>query len=102
MAKKLICLLGGAGFIGQNLTQHLTEAGFAVRIPTRKRERVKKDLIVHPTVDVIEANVMDQSSLDTVTSGCDIVINLVGVLNETKGGSFVNTHVDFPRQIILF
>ncbi len=100
MAKKLICLLGGAGFIGQNLTQHLTEAGFAVRIPTRKRERVKKDLIVHPTVDVIEANVMDQSSLDTVTSGCDIVINLVGVLNETKGESFINTHVDFPRQII--
>ena len=100
MSRKLVCLLGGSGFIGRALTRHLTGAGFSVRIPTRKRERIKKDLIVHPTVDVIEANIMDQSSLNRVTSGCDIVINLVGILNENKRVSFKKAHVELPKQIV--
>ncbi len=100
MSQKLVCLLGGSGFIGRTLTRRLTEAGFSVRIPTRKRERIKNDLIVHPTVDVLEANIMNQSSLDRVISDCDIVINLVGILNENKRTSFQKAHVQLPKQIV--
>ncbi len=100
MGKKIICLLGGSGFIGREIIRQLTKAGFAIRIPTRNRERIKTNLIVHPAVDVIEADVMDQSSLDNAIRGCDAVVNLVGILHQTKSNSFNKVHLDLPKKIL--
>ena len=101
MGKKLVCILGGFSFIGRETVRLLTEAGFAIRILTKKRERVKNNLIINPMVDVIDADIMDQDALERVVSGCDIVINLVGILHESKKTTFEEVHVKLVKKIMI-
>jgi uncharacterized protein YbjT (DUF2867 family) len=94
-----VCLVGGSGLVGQHVAHLLTERAIRVRIPTRRRERVKQELIVLPTVDVIESDVHDSGVLSRLVHGCDAVINLVGILHESRRGDFSRVHVELPRRI---
>lgn len=74
--------------------------GLAVRIPTRRRELVKSELIVLPTAEVIEANINDPQVLAELMTGCDAVINLTGILREASKGDFQRVHSDLTRKIV--
>ncbi len=100
MKTRTVCLIGGSGFVGRHVANMLCDRGIAVRIPTRRRERVKSELIVLPTVEVIEANVSDAQILAKLVSGCDAVINLTGILHEASKGDFQRLHSDLPRKIV--
>ena len=54
-----------------------------VRVPTRRRERAKH-LILLPTVDVLNADVHDPRTLERLVAPVDAVINLVGILHESR------------------
>jgi NADH dehydrogenase len=101
MSQDTICLLGGTGFVGQHLVHSLTEAGYRVRVLTRRRER-HRALIVNPAVTLIEADAHNEDALRQHFSGCDAVINLVAILNDsTKDGSgFQQVHVALPEKIV--
>jgi NADH dehydrogenase len=43
----------------------------------------------------------DPASLDRAFAGMDAVVNLVGILNETRGQSFRACHVELPRQVAM-
>ena len=90
-----VCIIGGSGFVGKHIANLLTTQEISLRIPTRHRERVK-ELLVLPTVDVVEANVHDDAALDRLLTGMDAVINLVGILH----GDFKSVHVELPRKIV--
>ncbi len=104
-----VCILGGGGFVGHHLAALLAARGLNVRIPARRRDAVK-DLIVLPTVEIVEADIHDPASLSNLFSGMDAVINLVGLLHESgsgKGdgqqaqrGSFQHAHVELPRKVV--
>lgn len=98
---KQICVLGGSGFVGLNLVARLVKAGHQVRVLTRQRER-HRDLLVLPTVEVIEADVYNPVALQTYFQGQDAVINLVGILNEPRdnGKGFQRAHVELTRLVI--
>lgn len=98
------CLIGGAGFLGRNVAELLVRQGHHVVIPTRNRDRAKRDLILLPTVDVTAADVFDDATLDRVIGGCDAVINFVGVLH-SRGGKpfgrdFVRAHIELPHRLV--
>lgn len=99
-----ICLIGGSGFIGRNVAELLAREQHSVVIPTRRRERAKRDLIMLPTVDVLDADVHDDAALDRLIARCDAVINLAGVLHSKPGTpfgpAFARTHVQLPRRIV--
>jgi NADH dehydrogenase len=96
-----ILVLGGAGFVGCEIVERLAARGLRVRVPTRIRERAKRSLIVLPTVEVVEADLHDPAQLDELASGCDAVINLVGVLHDGRGNnSFRSAHVELARKVI--
>jgi uncharacterized protein YbjT (DUF2867 family) len=98
-----VLLLGGSGFVGSHLVDHLAARGINVRVPTRRRDRAKH-LLVGPTVEVIEADVHDAAALLRLMDGQDAVINLVGILqggNGTPyGPGFARAHVELPQKII--
>jgi uncharacterized protein YbjT (DUF2867 family) len=104
-----ICVLGGSGFVGRVLVSRLAAGGKQVRVPSRKRER-SKELILLPTVEVVEANIHDDRELVRQFHGADAVINLVGILHEEPQGKgsapaerrrdFQQCHVELPRRIV--
>lgn len=98
MLSRTICLLGGTGFVGHHLASRLTRAGYYVVVPSRNRER-QRSLQVLPKVDVLDANIHDEETLDALFVGCHAVINLVGILNENKRGDFNRAHVELVEKI---
>ncbi len=99
MNRETVCILGGTGFVGQALVSRLTKDDYAVRILTRRRER-HRSLIVNPAVRVIECDISDRAALQQQFEDCSVVVNLVGILNETGGNnSFQRAHVELPRLI---
>src|SRR5512134_3753661 len=95
MSMRNVLVLGGSGFLGRHVARQLAARGVQVRVPTRNRERAR-DLILLPTVEVIEANIADEASLTRLLRGCDAVVNLVGILH----GDFERAHVELPRRVI--
>jgi uncharacterized protein YbjT (DUF2867 family) len=94
-----ICVLGGAGFLGTELVTSLASAGHWVRVPTRARTHAAQ-LSVLPTVEIMTANVHDARVLGELLSGMDAVINLIGILNETRGASFEAVHVELVAKLV--
>ena len=98
-----ILVIGGTGFIGSHVVARLARDGHALRVPTRLRQRAR-DLLLLPTVDVVEADVHDDATLDGLVAGCDAVVNLVGVLHSRPGNpygpDFARAHVALPRRIL--
>ncbi len=102
MRHESILLIGGSGFIGSHIAARLAGQGRTVTVPTRRRERAKH-LLVLPTVQVVEANIFDESTLERLLAGADAVINLVGVLHSRPGHpwgpAFEQAHVALPRSL---
>ncbi len=100
--KQTIAILGGTGFVGHVLSRHLTELGMRIKIASRNPE-VHRDLLVQPNTSVSAIDVYDQTQLNHFLTGCDVVINLVGILNEKghKGKGFYQAHVELTQKVLI-
>jgi nucleoside-diphosphate-sugar epimerase len=67
-----VCVIGGSGFVGRHIVHLLAAQGRRVRVPTRNRERAK-ELIVLPTVDLVQADVHDDEKLRQMLKGMEAV-----------------------------
>lgn len=96
-----IAVLGGTGFVGTHLCSQLIRDGHSVRVLTRNRERAKH-LIVLPGLELVDANVHEPAVLAEQFRGRDVVINLVGILNEQgrSGAGFLHAHTDLARKVV--
>jgi uncharacterized protein YbjT (DUF2867 family) len=105
-----VLVVGGSGFIGRHLVASLAAAGLDVTVPSRRRERAKH-LILLPTVDVVQADIMAPGALERLCSGKQAVYNLVGVLHSRRGRpdqrgpndygpDFARFHVELPQAIV--
>ena len=96
-----ICLVGGTGFVGRSLACELTSRGHKTRVLTRRRER-HRELLVHPSLELVEVDVHDQRQLNESLTGSDTVINLAGILNQGshRTGQFDAVHVELPTKIV--
>jgi uncharacterized protein YbjT (DUF2867 family) len=56
---------------------------------------------VNPGITLAEADVHDSEVLRSRFAGCNTVINLVGILNETgkRGAGFHRAHVELPQRV---
>ena len=102
MLIKSVCIIGGSGFVGHRVANRLSASGFNIRIPTRNRKKHKQDLILLPGLELIQADVHNETHLNALFEGCDAVINLAGILNERRGtnNGFRQVHVELPAKII--
>ncbi len=98
MTIKKITVLGGGGFVGSSLVTKLDQAGYQVKVLSRRRESAKH-LILLPNVQVVECDIMNNQALKVALKGCDAVINLVGILHENRNSTFEKVHHQLPRRV---
>jgi NADH dehydrogenase len=96
-----ICILGGTGFVGRRLTARLVSRGHVVKVLSRHRF-LHTDMLVLPTLTLVQADVYDSGQLRDHFEGMDAVVNLVGILNEPghKGTGFHRAHVELTEAVL--
>ncbi|MDX1455057.1 MAG: complex I NDUFA9 subunit family protein [Gammaproteobacteria bacterium] len=94
-----IVILGGTGFVGQRLVSALHDEGHRIKVLSRNRE-AHRDLLVLPQVEIVTANIFNPESLAKHFERADIVINLVGILNESghRGRGFQRAHFELTTM----
>ena len=90
MTPSLVTVFGGSGFLGRHLVQRLAAGRARVTVAVRNPESA---LFLKPMGDVgqitpVGADVRDGPAVAAAVQGADWVVNLVGVLYETKRQSF--------------
>ena len=98
MQVKKICVLGGSGFVGSSVVAKLDQAGYAVTVLTRRRDAAKH-LFLLPNVSVVECDVQDDQALSAALKGADAVINLIGILHQSRRASFDKVHHQLPARL---
>ena len=99
--KGSVAVLGGTGFVGHAVCEHLVErsggAGGRVVVPTR---RLRHGLAIQslPTVQLVQADVHDDQDLARVLAGCEAVVHLVAILHGSEA-EFDRVHVQLPRRV---
>lgn len=99
MPASSVLVIGGGGFVGRYVVNRLVSQGYRVLVPTRRRDRARH-LFLLPTVDVIETDPGDPTVLARLATGTEAVVNLAGILHETRTQTFADVHVELPRKIV--
>ena len=99
MKAKNCLIFGGSGQIGRHLIRKLTKNNYRVTVVTRnihQKGHIIKTQGNAGFIDIIEANIFDETKIKKLFEGADICINLIGILFEKRGNSFKNIHTLFP------
>lgn len=96
-----VCVLGGTGFVGTELVARLAHFRHHVRVLTRSAFRAAH-LTVLPQVEVVQADPHDPAVLARQFAGADVVVNLIGILNERgrSGAGFRAVHTELARKVV--
>lgn len=79
-----ILITGGTGFVGGNIVTALGER--PIRLLVRNKSGVKRDY--GPNVELYEGDVTRSESLRGSMTGCQAVIHLVAIIEQTKDATF--------------
>ena len=95
---KTICVFGATGFLGRNLIKSLCERGYRVIVATRQPHLAGflKSGGNPGNIELVKTNIYDSNNLKNILKHSQIVINLVGVISETKKQKFDKIHSEFP------
>jgi|TARA_B100001094_G_C18016899_1_gene713084 NADH dehydrogenase len=101
MKNKICSILGGGGFIGRYLVRNLAKKNYRCIISTRKtfQKGYLKTQTTPGAIELIEWNPNNFSELKEAIKNSDIVINLIGILYETRKQKFYNIHSNIPEAI---
>lgn len=94
-----ILLTGATGFIGSHIAQALSAAGHEVVCAVRNPGLARRKLPHLPVVQVDYANATTANVWAPRLSGIDLVINAVGILQETRSQRFDTLHYLAPRAL---
>ena len=99
--QKIIAIFGAGGFLGKNLMRELTKLDYRVKVATRNPylKGYLKPLGSPGQIELFKTNIFDQESVKQVLKNCDLAINLVGILHETRKQKFNQIHSQFPHLL---
>tara|TARA_B100001113_G_scaffold353578_1_gene358461 strand:- start:590 stop:1495 length:906 start_codon:yes stop_codon:yes gene_type:complete len=100
MKNKVITVFG-TGFIGKNLIYQLLEMGNIVRAVSRNPYLQGKlgPMGNASNLDICYGNIVKPQTIESYIANSDIIINLVGVLHESGGETYFNSHVTGIKNI---
>ena len=101
MKNQICTILGGGGFIGRYLVRNLTKKNYRCIITTRKafEKGYLKTQATPGAIELLDWNPNNFSELKEAIKNSDIVINLIGILHETRKQKFYNIHSSIPEAI---
>ena len=94
-------VFGGSGFLGRYVVRELTRAGKRVRVAVRDTEKalfLKTAGSVGQVVP-LHASITDDAAVNRAVDGADWVVNLVGLLSESRAATFQAIHVDGAARV---
>lgn len=94
-----IVILGGSGFVGRALVARLLAQGERVRVLSRSADTRAR---IPGGADILIGDVFDAAFLRDAFRGADVVINLVGILNERgdDGSGFRKVYVELAETML--
>lgn len=100
---KLVTIYGGSGFVGRYIARRMAKAGWRVRVAVR---RPNEAIFVKPygvvgQVEPVFCNIRDDSSVRSVMSGADAVVNCVGILAESGKNNFDAVQAEGAARIAM-
>jgi len=95
-----IFLTGSTGFVGKRILRDLLENKYQVRCIVRQGSEQK--IAHYKDIDIVHGDITDSSSLNGKLAGCDILINLVGIIREfpRKGITFEKLHYEGTANLV--
>jgi NADH dehydrogenase len=98
---KLVTIFGGSGFVGRQVARLMAQAGWRVRVATR---RPNERLFVRTygavgQVEPVLCNIRDEASVRAVLAGADAVVNCVGILAETGRNRFDTVQAEGAARV---
>ncbi len=101
MKNQICTILGGGGFIGRYLVRNLTKKNYRCIITTRNpfQKGYLKTQATPGSIELIDWNPNNFSELKEAIKNSDIVINLIGILYETRKQKFYNIHTNIPEAV---
>ena len=100
MKAKNCLIFGGSGQIGRHLIRKLTKNNYKVTVVTRNLHQKGYAIKTQANagyIDIVEANIFDETKIRKLFAQTDICINLIGILYESgEGNTFKNIHSIFP------
>ena len=96
---KLVTIFGGSGFIGKELAIELSKnPNLHIQIVSRHENKIK-DLKVLPNVKFSKINQFNLKEIIHLVKNSYAVINLIGILHESKSNTFKQIHTNYPKII---
>ena len=94
-------ILGGGGFIGRYLVRNLTKKNFRCIIPTRNpfTKGYLKTQAPAGAIEIINFGKNNFDEIKNAINNSDVVINLCGILYESRKQKFNTIHVNLPEII---
>ena len=102
MKQKRITIIGGSGFLAKYCISELLKLGHKLKIICRNTHLAGHIRMMGPIdqLDIIKGNINLKHTIEPHIIGSDIVINFVGILNESSGDqTFNNCHAVGPKNI---
>ena len=103
MKEKNCLIFGGSGQIGRHLIRKLTKNNYRVTVVTRnihQKSYIIKTQANAGYINIVEAQIFDETKIRKLFENTDICINLIGILFEKKkGNTFENIHSKFPSLL---
>ena len=99
--QKIIGIFGAGGFLGKHLMRQLTKLDYRVKVATRNPylKGYLKPLGGPGQIELFKTNIFNPEDIKQILKNCDLAINLVGILYETKKQKFDQIHSHFPHLL---
>ena len=96
--QKIIAIFGAGGFLGKHLMRQLTKLDYRIKVATRNPylKGYLKSQGNAGQIELFKTNIFSSENVKQVLKNCDLAINLVGILYETKKQKFSQVHEKFP------
>ena len=91
-----VLVTGATGFVGSNLTQHLLECGYQVKVIARKPEAINNQQI-----EVIPGDIRDKEVIAKAVNGCQQIYHIAGKVSRSNASQkeFWETNVEATRNL---